>query len=231
MKLSVLFRDAELFVVDKPPGIATTSPDGRNCLAEIALRANRRAPRVHPTSRLDRDVTGVVVFALTDRAIRATLDARREGHYARRYAALATGALEASEGRWEWPIALDPSDRRHRVALDEGAKGQREQAARTRFEVIARSAFATRLWLHPETGRTHQLRVHAARAGHPLLGDEAYGGAKRVVLADGRVVTVKRPMLHCARVELPHPATGERLSIEAPIPTDLEAVWASLSGA
>lgn len=227
MKLSVLFRDGELFVVDKPPGIATTSPDGRQCLTEIAQRACRQAARVHPTSRLDRDVTGVVVFALTDRAIERTLAARREGQYARRYAALATGRLEG-EGRWEWPIAIDPSDRTHRIALDEGQKGQREQEARTRYEVIAASALATRLWLHPETGRTHQLRVHAARAGHPLLGDVAYEGPKRVVLADGRVVTVKRPMLHCARVALPHPRTGEPLVIEAPIPADLEASWAAL---
>ncbi|MFO0681861.1 MAG: RluA family pseudouridine synthase [Sandaracinus sp.] len=230
MKLSVLFRDGELFVVDKPPGIATTSPDGRHCLTEVAQRANRWA-RVHPTSRLDRDVTGVVVFALTDRAIQATLEARREGHYARRYAALASGWIAEDEGRWEWPIAIDPSDRKHRVALGEGEKGEREQAARTRFEVLDRSALATRLWLHPETGRTHQLRVHASRAGHALLGDVAYEGPKRVVLADGRVVTVKRPMLHCARVELPHPATGERLTIEAPIPADLEAAWASLRDA
>lgn len=227
MQLSVLFRDAELFVVDKPPGIATTSPDGKRCLAELAARMNRGAPRVHPTSRLDRDVTGVVIFARTDRAIEALGRARTEGRYRRRYAALLGGTLAGDEGRWEWPIAIDPRDPTLRVALEPGGRGERVQEARTRFEVLARASVATRAWLHPETGRTHQLRVHAARAGHALIGDVAYGGLKRVVLPDGRVVTAKRPMLHCARVEVPHPVSGEALVIEAPIPADLESTWAA----
>lgn len=225
MNLTVLFRDAELFVVDKPPGIATTSPDGRRCLAELAARMNRGAPRVHPTSRLDRDVTGIVIFARTDRAIAALLEARAAGTYRRRYAALLSGALEADAGRWEWPIAIDPRDKTHRVALEPGQSGERVQEARTRFEVVLRAPLAVRAWLYPETGRTHQLRVHAARAGHALVGDVAYGGPKRLVLPDGRVVTASRPMLHCASVEVPHPVTGEALRLEAPIPEDFEAVW------
>lgn len=227
-ELVVLFRDAELFVVDKPAGIATTSPDGKRCLAELAVHMNRGAPRVHPTSRLDRDVTGVVIFARTDRAIEALMAARAEGTYRRKYLALLGGALEADAGRWEWPIAIDPSDRKHRVALDAGQKGERLQEARSRFEVVARASLATRAWLFPETGRTHQLRVHAARAGHPIVGDVAYDGAKRLVLPDGRVVTAHRPMLHCHEVVVPHPVTGETLTITAPVPEDLEKVWSAL---
>jgi len=230
MKLDVLFRDAELFVVDKPARIATTSPDGTNCLAELAARMNRGAPRVHPTSRLDRDVTGVVIFARTDRAITALMQARTNGLYRRRYAALLSGTIGLDAGRWEWPIAIDPRDKTKRIALEPGEKGERMQEAASRFEVIARSPVAARAWLYPETGRTHQLRVHAARAGHPLVGDVAYGGPKRLVLADGRVVTANRPMLHCALVEVPHPATNEPMRFEAKIPDDFEAVWRASGG-
>jgi RluA family pseudouridine synthase len=230
MKLTVLFRDAELFVVDKPPGIATTSPDGRRCLAELATRMNRGAPRVHPTSRLDRDVTGIVIFARTDRAIAALMEARTKGTYRRRYAALVSGVVHEDAGRWDWPIAIDPRDKTKRLALEPGEKGERLQEASSRYEITARAVLACRGWLYPETGRTHQLRVHAARAGHALVGDVAYGGPKRLVLPDGRVITANRPMLHCASVQVPHPITGETLRIEAPIPADIEAVWAGISG-
>jgi 23S rRNA pseudouridine1911/1915/1917 synthase len=229
MQLTVLFRDAELFVVDKPPGIPTTSPDGRRCLAEHAARMNRGAPRVHPTSRLDRDVTGIVIFARTDRAITALMAARTRGSYRRRYAALLSGLPQLDEGRWAWPIAIDPRDKAHRVALEPGQKGERVQEASSRFEITARVPLAARAWLFPETGRTHQLRVHAARAGHPLVGDVPYGGPKRLVLPDGRVITANRPMLHCASVEVPHPVTGEVLRIEAPVPADFEAVWSGIT--
>ena len=226
--LEVLFRDAELFVVDKPAGVATTSPDGKNCLAATALRMNRGAPRVHPTSRLDRDVTGVVIFARTDRAIRELMAARAAGTYTRRYLAILSGVPTEDSGRWEWSIAIDPKDKAHRVALDAEAHGEREQAAASRFEVVTRTTHAARAWLTPETGRTHQLRVHAARAGHAIVGDAACGGPKRIVLADGAVVTAKRPMLHCASVSVPHPATGESMHFESKAPKDLEWVWSAL---
>lgn len=230
MELRVLFRDAELFVVDKPPGLATTSPDGRRCLAELAGRMNRGAPRVHPTSRLDRDVTGVVIFARTDRAIEALRLAREAGRYRRRYAGILSGQVEGEGGTWEWPIAIDPRDKTLRIALEPGQPGQRLQEARTRYEVIARGGLACRAWLYPETGRTHQLRVHAARGGHALVGDVAYGGPKRVVLPDGRVLTAKRPMLHCESVEVAHPASGDTMRFEARVPDDFEGVWAGIAG-
>jgi RluA family pseudouridine synthase len=231
LQLSVLYRDDDLFVVDKPAGIPTTSPDGKRCLVEHAVRMNRGAKVVHPTSRLDIGVTGVVVFARTDRAVTGILAARAAKRYLRRYLALASGALAETAGRWEWPIAIDPKDKTHRVALAAGEKGERLQEAASRFEVVAVTDRVTRIWLFPETGRTHQLRVHAARAGHALVGDVDYGGPKRVVLADGRVVTAKRPMLHCESVELAHPATGEPLRFVAPVPEDLEGVWSSITGA
>jgi 23S rRNA pseudouridine1911/1915/1917 synthase len=86
------------------------------------------------------------------------------------------------------------------------------------------------LALHPETGRTHQLRVHCARAGHAILGDASYGGVPRVVLADGKVIAARRPMLHCARLVLPDVERGGVLDLRAGAPEDMARTWTSLGG-
>jgi RluA family pseudouridine synthase len=229
VRLTLIHRDAHLIVVEKPAGIPTTSPDGKRCLVELVQNMSRRT-KVHATSRLDIGVTGVVVFAASARANEGLLEARAQKTYRRRYLALAGGAIAADAGRWEWSIAIDPKDKAHRIALEVGETGERAQEAASRFEVVERVERATRAWLFPETGRTHQLRVHAARAGHALIGDVDYGGPKRVVLADGRVVTAKRPMLHCESVEVPHPITGEPMRFAATVPEDLESVWSTIRG-
>src|SRR5262249_52082411 len=149
-----------------------------------------RAPRLHPTSRLDAEVTGLVTFARTERATEALLKARRRGDYRRRYLALAAVAPEPSVGLWPWPIALDPRAPRKRIATS----GERERPAETEYRTGVVLPLVTVLHLFPRTGRTHQLRVHASRAGSPLLGDVHYGGVRRVVREDGRVVTVRRVM-------------------------------------
>jgi 23S rRNA pseudouridine1911/1915/1917 synthase len=87
------------------------------------------------------------------------------------------------------------------------------------------------LLLRPQTGRTHQLRVHAAAAGVPLLGDRHYGGAMRVVLPDGRVVRAARVILHCARLKLPSIGAGAPLTIDAPVPEDMRELFTRLGGA
>lgn len=232
-EIAVAHRDAHLLVLIKPPGIATTSPEGESgrSLAAIARRMDPDAQHMHPSSRLDRDVTGLVTFARTDRAIEALLEARREGRYARTYLALVTGA-PAEQGAWDWGIAIDPRDAKLRIALEPGATGERAQEARSRFErrAVAPGDRASLLALFPETGRTHQLRVHCARGGHPILGDTGYGGPPRVVLDNGRVVTARRPMLHCARLALPDVARGGTIELVAPVPDDLARTWDQLGG-
>ncbi|MBC7173479.1 MAG: RluA family pseudouridine synthase, partial [Polyangiaceae bacterium] len=173
------------------------------------------------------EVTGLVTFARSQRAIDTTLEARRQGTYSRLYLALASVAPDASEGRWDWPIARHPREKRLRIA----GEGRDAQVAETDFRVHARCAGAVLLHLFPRTGRTHQLRVHAARAGAPLLGDTAYGGARRAVLPDGRVRTAERVMLHCARIVLPHPRSGELREFRSPVPEDFERLWVGLGGA
>ncbi|GAB4199261.1 MAG: hypothetical protein OHK0013_09240 [Sandaracinaceae bacterium] len=229
----MIFRDADYLVVDKPTGIPTTSPDGGDCLAARVRALDPRAERCHPSSRLDAEVSGVVVFARTARGIDALLEARRRGRYSRRYLALASAPpvlaelADEEDATWRWSIAIDPRDPRKRRALEPGEHGVREQDAVTRARLLARAPLAVSLLLRPITGRTHQLRVHAARAGLPLLGDVAYGGARRLVCADGAVLACPRVALHCAVVVVPSP-DGALHAFRAPFPEDLAAVARAL---
>jgi 23S rRNA-/tRNA-specific pseudouridylate synthase len=236
-ELRILYRDADLLVLFKPAGLPTTSPDGRGCLTEIAARLDPDATRLHASSRLDAEVTGIVTFARTTRAIEGLLAARRDGQYERYYLGLAVGAPSPTAGEFDWPIDRDPRDPRKRVALDHpraARSGKRSagtaQEALTRYRVLGSLPSAALLLLSPLTGRTHQLRVHVARAGVPLLGDRHYGGPQRCTLPDGRVVRAGRVMLHCARVRLPNIGDGTRLTLDAPIPDDFRAVWLALGG-
>lgn len=227
----IAHRDEHLLVLVKPPGLATTAPDERTaCLARVARELDPDAPRMHPSSRLDRDVTGLVTFARTERATQALLEARRAGAYERTYLALVSGVPEGEGGRWTWTIAIDPRDPTRRIALAEGARGERAQEASSRWERRGVAGGCAALALFPETGRTHQLRVHCAAAGHAILGDVTYGGPPRVVLPDGRVVSARRPMLHCARLVLPDVARGGRLELVEPAPDDMARTWTGAGG-
>jgi 23S rRNA-/tRNA-specific pseudouridylate synthase len=225
---TVVHRDADLLVLDKPAGLPTTSPDGDNCLASTARVLDPGAPRMHASSRLDAEVTGLVTFARTDRAIEALTAARRQGTYGRFYLALASRAPEPERGEWQWEIAKDPRNPRRRIAQRAGSG--RGAHASSRYEVLCTLSHAVLLGLRPETGRTHQLRVHAAEAGAPLLGDKHYGGPMRVVLADGRVLRAARVMLHCARLTLPAIASAEPLTLTAEVARDMSELFAQLGG-
>jgi 23S rRNA-/tRNA-specific pseudouridylate synthase len=228
--VSVLHRDAELLVLYKPPGLVTTRPDPGPSLVACAAQLDPDAPRLHPSSRLDGEVSGLVVFARTRRATEHLLRARRGGDYLRTYLGLSQLAPEPREGHWDAPIALDPRDARKRMAVSGRAAAKGLRSALTHYRVHALLPQACSLALFPQTGRTHQLRVHAAYAGVPLLGDRAYGGTQRLTLADGRVLRAGRVMLHCARVRLPALGAGEALDLRAPIPADLTALWTALGG-
>ncbi len=211
-----------LLVVHKPSGLPTTAPSDSDACLVRWVEAQLPGVSAHPTSRLDSPVSGLVTFALSKDANRHMLDARRAGRYERQYLGITLGGLEDDAGEWTWPISIDPRNAKLRVA----GSGRGERAARTRFEIAKRAAAASLLRLWPETGRTHQLRVHAAKAGVPLFGDHAYGGERRVTLPSGAVVTARRVMLHCTKVGFPWKSGF--LHFEAPLPPDMQRTWAAL---
>jgi len=183
---------------------------------------------LHASSRLDAEVSGVVIFARTDKAIKALLAARRAGRYRRLYVGLTQKAPEAQRGQWTFPVGLDPQNPKRRVTGTGKLRGKKE--ARTDYEVASTLEVGALLRLRPWTGRTHQLRVHCQEGGCPLLGDSLYGGNPRVVLPDGRVVTARRTMLHCALVQVPRVDAGGDHVFTSPAPPELRRVWQDLGG-
>ncbi|MCC7540853.1 MAG: RNA pseudouridine synthase [Deltaproteobacteria bacterium] len=255
----VLAHDARWLVLDKPAWLATTSPDASEpTLARWARRYASGAEIVHPTSRLDVGVTGICVFALTREANEAQLAARAAGTYSRTYVALAgmtttanppprpidarplspqrgerqgEGPTSGASGAWEQSIAVHPRDPRLRAVVEPGRKPRPPvMEARTEWRIVEVTSGVALLALRPRTGRTHQLRVHAAAAGMALLGDAAYGGLRRVTLADGTVIGLRRPALHCARVRIDCAGDIGTLDVAAAVPADLRDPWRALGG-
>jgi len=214
----VLFVEGDLVVCNKPAGLPTV-PDhagASHCLVALAARETG-ARDLRVTSRLDRDVSGVVVLAATAAGEARLRRARAEGRYQRRYLALGVGDLPA-EVTWDAPIgrARDP---RLRAAFGPDAK-----PSLTHARVVARTAGVLLLAVEPITGRTHQIRVHASAAGAPLVGDRDYGGPRSFTSEDGRVVALDRIALHAARVSV------DGVRADAPVPDALAAVWSALGG-
>lgn len=222
----VVHRDDHLLVLFKPAGLPTTHPSGGDCLVHRAAAIDPDAPRLHATSRLDAEVTGLVTFARTRRANAALREARAAGTYHRLYLALATTPLEGP-ARWDAPIAIDPADPRRRVI----ANRSNAKASLTLARPRATAGPLALLELRPQTGRTHQLRVHAAHGGASLFGDVHYGGAKRAVLPSGLVLTARRTMLHCAALDLPAVDGGAPLALRCPPPVDFARLWTRAGGA
>ncbi|MCC7284146.1 MAG: RluA family pseudouridine synthase [Acetobacteraceae bacterium] len=237
--LSVLFEDSDLIVVDKPPGLvvhpAPGNPDGTLVNALIAhcggsltgIGGEARPGIVH---RLDKDTSGVMVAAKTQAAHEALsrLFASRAG-LERRYLAAVWG-LPPAEGRIEAPIGRDPAERKRMAVVARGGK-----PAVTHFRrVEAFGTTAALLECRLETGRTHQIRVHLAHAGHPLLGDPVYlrrlPAAARALKEEMRreLSGFPRQALHAASLGFVHPTTGAALRFEAPLPADIEALLGRL---
>ncbi len=223
----VLARTADLVAVDKPAGIPTI-PDQEGAAHSILARSARALgispSALHATSRLDRDVSGVVIFARSAAAARRLARARAEGGYDRRYVAVAAKAPDGAAGTWSDPIgrASDP--------LLRAVRGRNATDARTTYAVCACAPNgAALLAVAPLTGRTHQIRVHAANAGAPLVGDGDYGGPCRLVLPSGRVVEPRRIALHAMRVIVPD-ARGKPMVVVAPVPDELRGLWSSVGG-
>jgi 23S rRNA pseudouridine1911/1915/1917 synthase len=218
----VVYEDDAVIVVDKAAGVVVHPGAGQatgTLVAGLLARYPELAgvgtvDRPGIVHRLDKGTSGLLAVARTNEAYRsltAQLKARTVG---RRYGAMVKGAVEAPAGLVDAPVgraAKDPT------RMSVSARGRE---ARTRYEVRVRFTTpspATLVDCRLETGRTHQIRVHLAAIGHPVLGDARYGGARSAGLAP-------RPFLHAAHLAFDHPVTGERLEFESPLPADLQAV-------
>lgn len=213
----LLHADAHLVAVDKPAGVPAqpTLTSDRGTLPEL-VGALLGAP-VTLVHRLDRETSGVTVFARTREAAAALAEAFRAGTPEKTYLALTARPPSPPEGRLEAPLGKDPA----RPGLRRVSAGG--EPATTRYRTLASGPGGALVEARPETGRTHQIRVHLAHLGAPLLGDARYGGPRRV-----GEVEIPRVMLHARRLELAHPVTGAPLVLEAPVPEDLRAAAAAL---
>ncbi|MCL2723208.1 MAG: RluA family pseudouridine synthase [Polyangiaceae bacterium] len=232
----ILFAEDGILACNKPAGIPTV-PDhagaAHSLVALVAEQAKLRASDLRITSRLDRDVSGVVLFATEDRTEARLRKARAEGRYARRYVAIAALRGDAAQNvalcKGFWTSAIG----RGRDALHRAVAGPDAKPAETRWEIVAFAGGETRfalLAVAPITGRTHQIRVHASHARMPLVGDRDYGGTGRITLDDGRVIALSRIALHAARVTVSF-GEGNVLVADAPIPAELARLWTLLGGA
>ncbi|MEM6786396.1 MAG: RluA family pseudouridine synthase [Myxococcota bacterium] len=214
-------RDGVLLVY-KPAGLPSeTTRLGEDSLLS-ALLERFNGGKVHVATRLDTMVSGVVVATLGRDASRRLAAWREAGLVRRTYVALAAAdAAGPDEGVWTWSLARG-RDRGGRHVARTGVDGAKP--AETRYRVLATTDAARLLALWPRTGRMHQLRAHASLAGQPLWGDGRYGGQVQLVDPRGAVTKLDRPMLHAARVTLPH------LAALAPPPPDFEAAWSALGG-
>jgi 23S rRNA pseudouridine1911/1915/1917 synthase len=224
--VALLADEDGIVAVDKPAGMPTIPDQGgsaHSLLVVLAKTLGCAPGDLHPTSRLDRDVSGVVLFARTPEAAERLAQARATGAYLRRYVAIASRSPEPPSGEWNAPIgrASDPKKR--------AAFGRDATHATTSFETLATAGGRAVLALEPVSGRTHQIRVHAAHAQAPLLGDRAYGGDTRIVLDTGRVLAVRRIALHAALVVVPRP-NGPLLDVRSPVPPELRELWSAMGG-
>jgi 23S rRNA pseudouridine1911/1915/1917 synthase len=233
LPLVVLYEDAHLIALDKQPGMVVHPAPGARRGTVVNALLHRLGPlagvgeasRPGIVHRLDRDTSGVLLVARTAAALEALARQFRARTVAKRYLALVHGQVRAASGVVDRPIGRDPRARK-RMSV----RAARGRHAVTRYRVLERFPGATLLAVAPETGRTHQIRVHLAAIGHPIVGDRVYGGARRGgARATADVLAAcPRQALHAEAITVAHPATGRTLVLRAALPADLERVLNAL---
>jgi 23S rRNA pseudouridine1911/1915/1917 synthase len=214
----LLFCDADIAVVDKPAGVPAqpTLTSDQGTLPDL-VGALLGAP-VTLVHRLDRETSGVTIFARTKAAAAALAEAFRVGTPEKTYLALTVRAPEPADGRIDAPLGPDPVRQGRRTVIASG------DPAATRYRTVeVGSSGAALVEAKPETGRTHQIRAHLTHLGAPLLGDPRYGGPRQV-----GALGIPRVMLHARRLEIDHPVSGVRLTFEAPVPEDFAGIQQAL---
>jgi 23S rRNA pseudouridine1911/1915/1917 synthase len=235
--LDILHEDSDLLVINKPSGLvihpAAGNPSGtlvnallHHCTDLSGIGGVERPGIVH---RLDKDTTGVMVVAKSDRAHLALSLAFRHRRVDKTYLAVCYGMPREREGVIEAPIGRHPRERQQMAVVPSGRN------ARTRYTVEEIFAGTSLVSCRPVTGRTHQIRVHLAHLGHALVGDALYAGRQWRNLTDARAAAAcrdfPRQALHAWRLAFDHPVTGERVVFSAPPPADLATLIAVLRSA
>jgi 23S rRNA pseudouridine1911/1915/1917 synthase len=241
---AILYEDDVLIAVDKPPGLPTvpTADPARPSLVravEAYLSRAGREVRLGVHQRLDRDTSGVVLFARDPSANAGLARAFGTGAVEKVYEALVARTAKRPPARWQSTSALAPIGGGRMGRVQEGG-----QLAVTEFTVVEELPYGLHIEARPRTGRKHQIRIHLAEGGLPILGDPLYGvragpnwtprGAPHVApqahAAHARASSPPRLMLHARQMSLPHPLTGAVLSIDSPLPSDFRRCLESLRG-
>jgi 23S rRNA pseudouridine1911/1915/1917 synthase len=222
LDIAILAEDDDILAVAKPAGLvvhpAYRHPDGTLTDAVFADADRRGVARPWLLHRLDRETSGVVLFARTEEARRSLVRQFEQRRIVKRYLAIIGGSLAISSGEIDAPLCRDLLDRRRVIVSPAG------KPARTRFQVLATQNDFSLVLAEPLTGRTHQIRAHLASRGAPLAGDLTYGGATEATQAAG----IARVQLHAWELVFRHPATGASTAIRAPVPGDMRAACVTL---
>lgn len=212
LPLDIVYEDEDFLVINKPAGVAVhPARDPSEITLENAVvqyLGEKTTP--HPVSRLDRGTTGLMTFAKSAYIHERMRRNQHTDAFVRVYLGVAIGRVLPRRGVIDRPIGFAPSSRYQRAATKDG------QPAVTAYETLYCSDAFSLLKLTPQTGRTHQLRVHMAYLGYPLAGDWLYGAEERALIA--------RPALHAAYLSFLHPLSNERIRLFAPLPADISAL-------
>ena len=231
MPLEIVLEDRALFVINKPPGMVVHPGAGnaRHTLQNALLGLDPKlavVPRAGLVHRLDKDTSGLLVVARTPEAHTALVEALAEREIERHYIALCTGVMTGG-GTVDEPIGRHRSQRTRMAVRADG------RPSVTHYRVMKRFRAHTLVYVELESGRTHQIRVHFAHIGYPVVGDPLYGGRRRLPAGAGSTLIAKlegfkRQALHAARLRLAHPITGKEIECEAPMPADMAHLVAVL---
>ncbi len=222
LRSAIIYQDDWLMAIDKPPGLAVQGGSGQTRHLDAMLESLRfgRAERPRLVHRLDRDTSGVLLLARSAQAATRLAACFRDKRAEKLYWAAVRGLPKEPSGRLDLPLGKRPGPAGERVTVD----SEHGKRAITLYRVLDKAQKqAAWLELQPLTGRTHQLRVHCATLGTPILGDGKYGGKAAFLTGDG---VARRLHLHAARITLPHPdGSGRSLSLSAQLPPHMRATW------